>query len=158
MCLWSAVCQLCWSWLDCLIYLQLIWDDLCLFHFVFFLLSWDLFIWQRQGTQSMNRNRFPEVCLEVPPRCFCCIYWLVQVLEPARVKGCRIKLHMLERWVAMSHCMAQASCQGWTQGGVEHDSHFYNLWSLWFETICHLLCAYNWPECILMAMPNLKWG
>ena len=90
----------------------------------------------------------------MPPWYFCCIYWRVQVIEPARVKGCRIKPHTLERWVATSHCMTQASDQGWTPGGVKHDSHFYNLWSLWFETICHLLCAYSWPEYSLMTMPN----
>ena len=39
LCLWSVVCQLCWSWLGCLTYLELIWDDPSLFCFVFFVVS-----------------------------------------------------------------------------------------------------------------------
>ena len=55
LCVWSAVCQLCQSWLGCLTYLGLIWDDPSLFPF--FLLARGLFKWQRQGAQCMSRSK-----------------------------------------------------------------------------------------------------
>ena len=77
LCLWSVVCQLCWSWLGCLTYVGLIWDDPSVFYSVFFVVSLGFvhIVEARGPVYKQKQIDFLRCKFGSGTTFFCCTYW-----------------------------------------------------------------------------------